>query len=398
MRVTSIMPETQYQIQQTQQALATATQQLATGRRVNQISDDASAASSDVVSLAHSASVDQYISNGNAVLSQLQMADSAISSVVTALTSAVSLGTQGASGTMSATDRDTDATQVAGLLASVVGQANISFQGSYLFGGTQRGSAPFVQASTSFSSQNGSTSTPLSSATALTAGSVTRISDASTGQTFTFKAAAGDTIGTLQSAIQSAVVSGTLSAGTNGSIDTNGKFQITSTAGIAVSSSDSALGGMDADAGTAVANVYAYTGNDNVNQVQVGDATTVQANQPGSALFGGSGGAVNALSGLVSALKSGDATQIANATTNVSAALKQLGNARVPIGTAMNRISAQETYLGQEKVTLTQQHTALVGVDIAQAATNLTQAQMANSAALAAAAKALPQSLLDYLK
>jgi flagellar hook-associated protein 3 len=392
------MPEAQYQIQQTQQALATATEQLSSGLRVNQISDDPAAASANIVSLTHSAYVDQYTSNGNALLSQMQTADSAISSVVTALTSAITLGIQGGNGIMNSTDRANDAIQVQGLLATVVGHANTSLQGAYLFGGTQRSSAPFVQASASFSSKNGSSSAPLTAATALTAGSVTRISDASTGQTLTFTAASGDTIGTLQTAIQNAVTAGTLSAGTAGAIDANGQFQIANTAGLAVTSSDSVLGGMSADAGTTVADTYVYTGNDNVNQVQVGDAMFVQANQPGSLLFGGPGGAVNALTALISALKSGSGTQIAAATSNLTKAITQLDAARVPLGTSMNRINGQETYLGQEKVTLSQQQTSLVGMDMAQAATNLSRAQLANSAALAAAAKALPQTLLDYLK
>ena len=40
MRVTSMASDVQYQIQQSQQNLATANQQLATGMRVNQLSDD----------------------------------------------------------------------------------------------------------------------------------------------------------------------------------------------------------------------------------------------------------------------------------------------------------------------------------------------------------------------
>jgi flagellin-like hook-associated protein FlgL len=289
-------------------------------------------------------------------------------------------------------------TQLQGVLASVVAQGNSSLSGAYLFGGTQRGAVPFVQASSSFSSKNGSTGAPLSATTALTAGSVTRISDASTGQTFTYTAAAGDTIGTLQTAIQTAVTAGSLSAGTAGAIDANGQFQISNTAGLAVTSTDTALGGMSADAGTTVADTYVYTGNNSVNQVQVGDAMSVQANQSGGALFGGAGGAVPALTALIAALKSGSTSQISTAVTGVSNAITQLDSARVPLSAAISRINSQETYLGQEKVTLTTQQSNLVDVDTAKAATNLTQAQLANNATLAAAAKALPQTLLDYLK
>jgi flagellin-like hook-associated protein FlgL len=71
---------------------------------------------------------------------------------------------------------------------------------------------------------------------------------------------------------------------------------------------------------------------------------------------------------------------------------------RVPLDSAISQLNSQESYLGQEKVTLTTQQTALVGINMADAATNLSQAQLNNSAVLAAAAKIMPQTLLDYLK
>jgi flagellar hook-associated protein 3 FlgL len=61
-------------------------------------------------------------------------------------------------------------------------------------------------------------------------------------------------------------------------------------------------------------------------------------------------------------------------------------------------MSSQESYLSQETVTLTSRQTALVGVNMATAATNLSQAELTNSAVLAAAAKVLPQTLLQYLQ
>ena len=398
MRVTSIMPELQYQMQQAQETLATATQQLATGLRVSMPSDDPSAAAAMFVSLAHAANIDQYTASGNALLSQLQTADSNISTVVSALTSAVSLGTQGANGINSASDRAQIATEVQGLLKTVIAMANTKFQGAYIFGGSAQAAPPFAAASSSFSSTNGTAGAPLTPATPLTAGSTTTISDAGTGQTFTFTASAGDTINTLQTAIQNAVTAGTLSAGTTSTISANGQFQVSNAAGMSVSSSDATLGAMQADPGTAIADAYAYVGNSTVNQVQVGDAMSVDANQSGSALFGGANGPVNALTALVKALQSGNSSAISNATNSVSASIIQLDSARVPIGVSMNRISNQETYLSQEKVTLTQQQNSLVGIDAATAATNLSQAQVNDNAVLAAAAKALPQTLLDFLK
>jgi flagellar hook-associated protein 3 FlgL len=331
----------------------------------------------------------------------MQTADSAISSVVTSLNSALTAGTSGATGTESAANRQVLATQVASDLTSVIAEANTSFQGAYVFGGSASSTPPFVAASTSYTSAQGTVASPLTFATPLTAGSVTSISDATTGDTMTFTAAAGDTIATLQAKISSAVSAGTLAAGTSATIDAAGHLSIatnTSTAGIVVSSNDAAFGSMAATPGTQVANAYAYVGNSNQNWVQVGDSMNVATNVPGNQLFTSGTNAIASLNGLITALQSGTSAQIGAAATAVSTALNAVSQQRVPLDNTISQLNDQESYLGQDTVTLTTQQTALVGVNIADAATNLSQAELTNSAVLAAAAKVLPQTLLDFLK
>ena len=60
MRVANMVPDMQYNLQQSQQALSQALQQVTTGLRVNQPSDDPAAAATMTISLASSATVDQY--------------------------------------------------------------------------------------------------------------------------------------------------------------------------------------------------------------------------------------------------------------------------------------------------------------------------------------------------
>jgi len=401
MRVTSMLPDMQYAMQQSQQNLATAMQQISTGLRVNQPSDDPSASANMVTALAESANVDQYTSNVSSLLPQMQTADSAISSITTALNSAITDGTSGASGTDTAAQRQGVANQVASILTTVVAQANSTYSGAYIFGGSETSTPPFVAASTTYTSANGSAANPLSSTTPLTAGSVTTIGDASTGGTLNFQAAAGDTIATLQTAVANAVSAGTLSAGTTATINSSGELSISSnssTEGIAVVSNDAALGSMSATAGTAVANAYAYVGNSSVNNVQVGDSMSVATNLPGSTLFTSGANVIGSLSNLITALQSGTSAQIATATTAISTASSYVGQQRIPLDNAINQLDSQESYLSQEKVTLTTQQTALVGISTATAATNLSQAELDNDAVLAAAAKVMPQTLLDYLK
>jgi flagellar hook-associated protein 3 FlgL len=281
-------------MQQSQVSLNTALQQVSTGKRVTQPSDDPYASAAMVQNTIETGDVDQYTQNASTVLSNIQSADSALSSVVSSLTQAISLGTEGANGTNSTANLQAIATQVQGLLTSVVGQANTSVAGSYLFGGT-------------------STTTPYTADPSSPTG-------------------------------------------------------------------------------------YTYNGNNDVNSVAIGDQTSVQVNIPGSQIFSNSSNNVLAsLSNLVTALKSGNSTDIGNATNAISSAISYIGQQRVVYGNAESQVNSQETFLQQDTVTLASQQNNLIGVDEATAAVNLSQAETDNSAALAAAAKVLPNSLLNFL-
>lgn len=400
MRVTSIIPGIEFNMQQTEQALATAVQQLSTGQRVNRPSDDPAAAGAMVRSLASSANVDQYTSNVSAVQAQMQTADSAISSMVTSLSSAIAAGTAGGNGTYSAAETQSCIAQVQNALSSVISAANTSYQGIYLFGGSANASAPFAAASAAYVSGNGSASTPVSSTTALHAGSVTTIADAATGQSFNYTASSGDTVGTLEAAISGAISSGTLSAGITARINASGQLEIAtnnSSDGIVVQSDDAALGTMRALAGSSVPNAYVYLGNDTVNRVQVGESMTVATNLPGSQLLTQGANVIGSLGNLINALQSGTARQINDAVNAVTKSLNYVDQQRALLDNTLSNLNSQESYLSTEKVTFASQQNALVGIDSAQAAENLSQAEMARDTVLAAAAKALPMTLLDYL-
>lgn len=291
----NMVPDILADLQQSQTTLNIALQQVATGKRVTVPSDDPAASADMVQNTIETQNVDQYTQNVSGTLSMVQTADSALSSVVSSLTQAISLGTQGANGTNNATDLQSIATQVQGILSSVVARANTSYEGTYVFGGTVTSSVPYTLDSSSASG-------------------------------------------------------------------------------------------------------YTYNGNSQTNSVAVGDATSVQVNLPGSQLFSNSGNDVlGSLSSLITALQSGNSTAIQNATTSVTNALNYIDQQRVFYGNAESQLSAQETYLNQETVSLSSQQTSLVGVDMAKAATLLSQAETANSAAEAAAAKVLPTTLLNYL-
>ena len=136
-------------IQTSDQTVQTALQQLSSGVRVSVPSDDPAAAATLVQLQAQAANLDQYTTNADSALSQAQNADSVISSVVSSLNQAITLGTEGANGTTSASGRQSIATQIQGLLSNVVSLANTTFQGVSLFGGTVSGQAAFTADSSS---------------------------------------------------------------------------------------------------------------------------------------------------------------------------------------------------------------------------------------------------------
>jgi flagellar hook-associated protein 3 FlgL len=77
------------------------------------------------------------------VSSQLQVADSALGSVVTELTSAISLATSANNGTMNSSNVKQIAAQLTGILNEVTTLANSNYQGQYIFAGSQNSTAPF---------------------------------------------------------------------------------------------------------------------------------------------------------------------------------------------------------------------------------------------------------------
>ncbi len=270
-------------------------EELSTGRRVNLPSDDPAAFASDIQNQAEQSSVDQYLQNTSNLEGLFQTADSTLSSVVSSLNQAISLGTEGANGTQSLSDQQALAAQVQSIQQQMVQLANTSYQGSYIFAGTASTTKPFTLDST------------------------------------------------------------------------------------------------QADGVT-------YNGNTNTNSAQIADGRDIQTNVPGSQIFLASNGNVFlSLQQLVTALNNGDTTAIGDATTALGTALNSVSEQREFYGSAGQELTSNQTFLQQEQVNLQSQETTLVGADMAQAATDLSQATTTHDAALAALAKVIPTSLLDYL-
>lgn len=144
-----ILPDLVASIEQAQQDAQTATEQMATGRSVNNLSDNPAAAAALVSNDALTSENDQYLTNLSDLQGKFQAADSALNSAVQLMTTAISVGTEGANGTLSASDRQAIAQQVQGLQLQMLALANTSYEGTYIFSGTNVTTQPFAQSATS---------------------------------------------------------------------------------------------------------------------------------------------------------------------------------------------------------------------------------------------------------
>ena len=147
-----------------------------------------------------------------------------------------------------------------------------------------------------------------------------------------------------------------------------------------------------------------YSGNTSVNNVQVGAGQTASLGLAGSTIFGAPATAgqpdqtFQYLSQLSSDIKSNNQSAIETDIANVQSSLNNVIAQRSSYGETLQQLNSDSTNLSQQKLTLQQYQTTLVGADIAQVATDLSQSQTTLQAAIAAAGQVTQESLINYLK
>ncbi len=288
------MPDMLAALNQSKLASQQASIEIASGRSVNVPSDNPTAAALLVENNDQATFNAGYLQSLTAIQGQLSTADSTLSSVVTALQRATSLGIEGANGTLSDSDRAAVANELQGIQSQLVSLANTSYQGRYVFAGTLTSTPPFV-------------------------------------------------------------VDNTVPSGVR------------------------------------------YVGNTSVNKVSIGSGYNLAVNQPGSQLFSATGSDVFlAVNNLIQALQSN--TGIPAAVSALNVASSYFSAQRAFYGNAMNQAQSQTNYLNTNKLQIAQQENTLSAADLAEAATNLSQAQLDTQATLAAISKFSQNNLFDYLK
>jgi flagellar hook-associated protein 3 FlgL len=281
-------------IEQARQQQSQAIEQLASGRSVNRPADNPTAAAALVLNHVQAAQNDQFQRNIAHFQGLFQVADAALNSAVQLMTRAVQLGTQAANGTLSDADRQAIAAELEGIRQQMIGIANTTYQGEYIFAGTAVSTVPFVADST----------TP---------------------------------------------------------------------------------------------DGVRYQGNAAQNTIMLLNGETMATNLPGNQIFQNPGGNVfGALNQMMTALQTG--SDPSGALQSLQAAFAQLNQQRVFYGNALNQLQSANNFLQQENVQLSMQENDLVGIDPAQAASNLVQAETDANAVLSAAGRILNRpTLFDFL-
>jgi flagellar hook-associated protein 3 FlgL len=121
----------------------TLTSELSSGLRVTSLSDDPVAVAQSTLFGSEIATDDSFVQTASGEASLLQVTDSTLGDVVTQITTALSTAVSGNNGTLNASDLASVAQSLSGVRDQVLSLANTSYQGQYLFGGSQDSTPPF---------------------------------------------------------------------------------------------------------------------------------------------------------------------------------------------------------------------------------------------------------------
>jgi flagellar hook-associated protein 3 FlgL len=122
----------------------TLTSELSSGLRVASLQDGPVAVAQSTLLGSSIAKDDTFVQTASSQSSRMQVTDSTLGEVVTQITSALSTAVSGNNGTLNATNLASIAQTLSGIRDQVLSLANTSYQGQYLFGGSQGSAPPFT--------------------------------------------------------------------------------------------------------------------------------------------------------------------------------------------------------------------------------------------------------------
>jgi len=135
-----------YNLQDTQSRLMDLNMQASSQKRINKPSDDPVGTARVLNYRTSLSSIDQYRSNIDTAKGWLNLADESMIQTSTLLTKLKGLAEQGATGTMTASDREATSYEVRQIFSQLVNLANTRYEGKSIFGGQKFEESAFEEA------------------------------------------------------------------------------------------------------------------------------------------------------------------------------------------------------------------------------------------------------------
>jgi flagellar hook-associated protein 3 FlgL len=120
------------------------TSELSSGLSIQSLQDNPVAVAQSALLASQIDQTDTFVQSATGVGSMMQVADSTLGGVVTQINQALSLAVEANNGTQNASNNTSVAQSLSGILSEVVSLANTSYQGQYLFSGSQGSVQPFT--------------------------------------------------------------------------------------------------------------------------------------------------------------------------------------------------------------------------------------------------------------
>lgn len=142
-------------IQSTAAAFAKAQQQVSSGKRIQQASDDPSAAATASRERAEINAVDRYREANDSVDSRLRVTDAVLSDIISSITNAQTKAAAGRSTVLTTEQRNAIALEIEGAREAIFTAVNTSYRGIFLFAGANNTTAPYTKTGTTVSAYQG---------------------------------------------------------------------------------------------------------------------------------------------------------------------------------------------------------------------------------------------------
>ena len=377
-------------------AISKTQEQLSTGKSIQTAADNPTGmAQVNQLNMELSAS-QQYVTNGNLASANLNLETQALTDATSLLQSARDLAVEANNASLSATQRQDIATQLAQQLQQLVSIGNrTDSNGNYLFGGYASATQPFVQNGNSVGYAGAD------QVSQVQIGENQRISAGDTGNSVFMNLAAGN--GTFTTGA-GAANAGTASIGPGTVTDPSqwannkGTYTISFTDATDYTVTNSSNG-------TVTTGTYDPTtgGTISFNGIQVTLSGNPAAGDTFSVAPAGQSSAFTTLSGLISTLNSATlnsgqiATQISQSLEQIDTALNNIDDVQAAVGGRINAVTASQSTAQKQQTNLQSSISSIADTDYTAATTQLSSQEVALQAAQESYASLAKLSLFNYV-